>query len=156
MTGHLSTRQIEELIIDGADLQTRDHLITCEVCRLEWGRMDEALQQYKSCARLVADSAITAQPNFTGRALHSSRKSHFLVWICASALLFGVTVPLYEHHREEQQQRAAKIARDNLLLEQVDIEISEPVPQPLESLRHLVVTERNSASVLNDRSKETR
>ena len=150
MTGHLTNRQIEDLIIDGPDPETRNHLITCESCRSEWGCLDELLEQYKSSATLAANSMIVAQPQFTVAASRTRWRIFPLIWVCASVMLVGVSVPLYEHRRAEQQQRAAAIARDNLLLEQVDLEVSEPVPQPLESLRNLVVTQRKATSSQND------
>jgi hypothetical protein len=143
MTGHLSTRQIEELLIDGADVQTRDHLITCESCRSEWARLDEMLQLYRSSATLTANSVIASQPLFIVPQSGSRGKLPGLKWIFAGALLVGLSLPIFEQHRE-QQRHAAEIARDNLLLEQVDQAVSEPVPQPLESLRHLVVAEKKT------------
>jgi len=143
MTGHLTTQQIEELLIDGADVQTRDHLISCESCRSEWGHLDEMLQLYKSSATLAADSVIAPQPIFVARQSASRGNVPRLKLIFAGAILVGMFLPFFEQHRQHER-RAAEIARDNLLLEQVDQAVSEPVPQPLESLRHLVVSEKNT------------
>lgn len=153
MTGHLSTQQIEELIIDGADVQTRDHLITCESCRLEWGRLDELLQLYKSSATFAADSVITPQPIFIAMQSTSRRNLPGLKLIFAGALLVGLFLPFFEQHREHER-RAAEIARDNLLLEQIDQAVSEPVPLPLESLRHLVVSEKPTTPTSGSSKKD--
>jgi hypothetical protein len=156
MTGHLTTQQIEELLIDGADVQTRDHLISCESCRSEWGHLDEMLQLYKSSATLTADSVISPQPIFIARQSTSRGNLPRLKLIFAGAILVGLFLPFFEQHREHERH-AAQIARDNLLLEQVDQAVSEPVPLPLESLRHLVVSEKpttptsgNSKKVFNE------
>ncbi len=152
MTGHLSTQQIEELIIDGADPQTRDHLITCDSCRSEWARLDEMLQLYQASATLAADSVMGPRPIFIAPGSGSRGKLPGLKWIFAGALLAGLALPVLEKHRE-QQRHAAEIARDNLLLEQVDQAVSEPVPQPLESLRHLVVSEKATATPSNSKQE---
>ena len=152
MTEHLSQQQIEELIIDGADQQARDHLVSCGLCRSQWGCLDEILQLYRSSATLTANSVIASQPFFIVPQSGSRGKRPGLKWIFAGALLVGLSLPIFEQHRE-QQRHAAEIARDNLLLEQVDQAVSEPVPQPLESLRHLVVSEKTTTTPSNSKQE---
>ena len=154
MTGHLSKVQIEELIINGADVQTRNHILSCESCRSEWGRLDELVQLYKSSATFAAESITDSQPHFKFASLRSKKNNRIAILACAGLLVFAASIPVYEHHQDQQGQ-AAQIARDNLLLQQVDTEVSEPVPEPLNSLRHLVVAERDT-SVLQTTSERKR
>jgi hypothetical protein len=152
MTEHLSQYQIEELIIDGTDQQARDHLISCASCRSQWGSLDEMLQLYRSSAMFAAHSVVSREPIFIFPQSGSRGKLPGLKWIFAGALLIGLSFPIFEQHRE-QQRHAAEIARDNLLLEQVDQAVSEPVPQPLESLRHLVVSEKTTTTPSNSKQE---
>lgn len=157
MTEHLSQQQIEELLIDGADQRARDHLISCASCRSKWGCLDEMLQLYRSTATFTASSVIASRPIFMAQQSSPRGKLSGLKWIVAGAVLIGLSLPIFEQHRE-QQRHAAEIAKDNLLLEQVDRAVSEPVPQPLESLRYLVVAENTKTTTLNSKQgfNETR
>lgn len=140
MTEHLSKQQIEDLLIDGANQQVRDHLINCASCRSQWGYLDEVLQLYRSSATFAANSVVSSRPMVV---LQSRSKATLpeLKWIFAAALVLGLSFPLFEHH-QEQQKHNAEMARDNLLLEQIDQVVSDPVPQPLNSLRYLVDSEK--------------
>jgi len=60
-----------------------------------------------------------------------------LRWATAAAALLGIAaVPVYRHQREDA--RRAELARDAILLQQVDAEVSEAVPTSMAPLVKLV------------------
>jgi hypothetical protein len=141
---HLSGWQMEELIISGerrGGRQVWSHIESCALCRSEKDRLEALVELYRQSALLVTEEQSMAAPS----SAHSSVRSKTKIlswsvarWALALLLLIGTLIPLLLFHQSKRRE-AAEMARDNQLLEQVDQEVTESVPQPLESLTHLIV-----------------
>jgi hypothetical protein len=125
---HLSEEQIAQWIGGERPAAVESHLAGCEQCRAAVTSFEDVLAQFRSSAR----SAVVPAPSL-GR-----RRS--MVWprlaAAAAALALLVAVPLY---RERQERARAELARqDAQLLQQVDAEISQAVPDAMDPLTNLV------------------
>ncbi|HEV2274837.1 MAG TPA: hypothetical protein VGR96_11765 [Acidobacteriaceae bacterium] len=131
------------------------HLHGCDLCRSRMEQLGEVLSLYRQAAVYESEHALRAAPTRAANATSSLplQRRHGLSWILAGwalalMLLVAAALPAYLAHRERDRRQLADAARnrllmeqarDNLLLQQVDQEVTESVPYPLESLTHLVV-----------------
>jgi hypothetical protein len=131
------------------------HLQGCEFCRSRKKRLQESVSLYREAALLKTidafDSAFAANGGMAAHKMHTSL-SHRPFWgwgkrVLAFLFLLAVLVPAFVA-RERERREAREVARDhllqeqakdNLLLEEVDEEVTESVPHPLQSLTRLVV-----------------
>jgi hypothetical protein len=163
---HLSSQQIEELIIDGpgrrnsvdrSETEERDavntawqHLEGCEVCKSDKDRLDAFVQLYRESASIeasMAEARMFAGAPLSPRPVWSMWQ--VAKWGLAFVLLLGVFLPILLHQRpvvpqQPKESVTAQMANDDLLLQQVDQEVTDSVPQPLASLANLVVDGDNA------------
>jgi len=135
---HLSGREISAWLSGDRAPERQRHARECAECRAALERMEASLQQFRGAVK-----------DWSGRELAQARP---LVWppdrrpyrfrmprLAAAAAMVAVlaAVPAYLHHRAGA--RAAEIARqDEALLERVQAEVSQAVPEPMEPLTRLV------------------
>jgi hypothetical protein len=145
---HLSSWQIEELIIAGASTEASEtdiaamwHLEACEHCKASMDRLQGYIDLYRDSALIQTRASETKSCTFPYPAPQPYWTLwHMATWGLALILLVAVFVPmLVQQQRVDRrpQQRpstAAQIATDDLLLQKVDEEVTYSVPQPLESL----------------------
>lgn len=159
--GHLSPWQMEELIIHEptaigrsrarkASDDAREHIETCTLCASNKEQLLKQLGLFRDSAVLAASLADRQVPiSLPTRSWAFWTLASAAKWGLAFALLLAAFVPilLQQQHNVDQKAEhrvADQIARDNLLLEQVDETIAGSVPQPLESLNDLGSYENSS------------
>lgn len=153
MIEHLSAEQVSQWMIGERTPQLEEHLAQCAACRGELDEMEGALSQFRSAMRDPANSApppVWREP---------SLRADWLAWprlALAAALIIAVGLPVSREvraHRQALREQAARAAlADSQLLESVDAEISQAVPQPLEPLVTLVTW--NSTSVQQNQASQ--
>jgi hypothetical protein len=141
MIEHLSAEQISQWMIGDRTPQLELHVAECAECRGELEQLETALGQFRTAMREPASAA----PRPAWRA---PEIAPWFSWprlvLAGAALLLLVAVPLsWRAHAREQSAQAA--LADSQLLESVDCEISQAVPEPMEPLVSLVSWNSSSA-----------
>ena len=146
MIEHLSAEQISQWMIGQRPLELQEHVAGCAQCRAELGQLESALSQFRTAMR---EPANLVPPPAWGQP--EPRPAPWFSWprlvLTATALLVLAAVPVTWRVRTHQQalrEQAAQVA-DSQLLESVDSEISQAVPQPMEPLVTLATWNSSSA-----------
>jgi hypothetical protein len=140
MTEHLSAGRIAECVGGGASEDERRHVRECAQCGAEIARMESALGQFREAVR--GWSGEQSERALERARAAAARRGPARVWfrwpvLAAAALALAMVVaPVYRTVRD--RQRAAEALADAQLLEQVDREVTESVPSPMEPLAQLV------------------
>jgi anti-sigma factor RsiW len=155
MIEHLSAEQISQWMVGGRPLELEQHVAECAECRAELGQLESALAQFRTAMREPANFVpppAWRQPE--------PRPAAWFSWprlvLTATALLVLVAVPVSWRLRNREQTLRAQAAQialaDSQLLESVDAEISQAVPQPMEPLVSLA-TWNSSSTEQNQKSQ---
>jgi len=135
MIEHLSAEQISQWMIGGRPLELQAHVVECAECRAELGQLENALSQFRTAMREPANFVpppAWRQPEPRGAPWFSWPR----LVLTATAMLVLAAVPVtlrVRTHEQALRQQAAQMA-DSQLLESVDSEISQAVPEPMEPL----------------------
>lgn len=138
MTEHLSGKRMAEWVCGSRTPEEERHLRECAQCGAEVARLESALGQFRESVRGWSDQRSPAALQKV-RA-REARRGPARVWfrwpmLAAAALALSVA-PLYKTVHD--RQLAAQALADTQLMEQVDREVSEAVPTPMEPLAQLV------------------
>ena len=124
---HLSEEQIAQWIAGEGNAQTESHLAECGQCRAAVSGFEQLLRDFRSSSRA---GAFDSPPRLDVRSSHSVWWPRIAAAVAALALL--VAVPLYRERRAREQALIAQ--QDAQLLQQVDAEISQAVPDAMDPL----------------------
>ena len=127
MNEHLSAEEISRWMVGDGPAHRESHVRGCAACGGEIARLESALHEFRGAVH----SAGVPAPDLTAK-----RRAHrALPWVltAAAALMLRVSVPFYRHRQAAETARA-----DAILLDQVDAEVSQAVPRPMEPLVQLV------------------
>ncbi len=140
MSQHLSSEQIDAWVIGERMPEVSRHLETCAACAGEVGRITGALNLFESAVRSWAQE----QPASL-RVLRENTTPYFNSWrvglACALLMLLLISSPFFidRHTSRETAATASRTAmQDEMLLRQVQLEISQSVPTPMEPLARLM------------------
>jgi hypothetical protein len=158
MTEHLSEKRMAGWVCGERTPEDAQHVQECAQCGTEIARMASALGHFRSAVRGWSDGRCEgALQAVRAQGAHRGQARVWFRWplIAAAAVLLSV-VPVYKTVRERQQ--AAQALADAQLLEQVDREVSQAVPSPMEPLAQLVSWDSASqnSSTGNSQNGETR
>jgi anti-sigma factor RsiW len=136
MISHLSSEQLSECIAGYPRPMVARHVEQCQACRAELARFREALGEFGGAVRTWSEEQAHAAVAASARASapRSWAASHQLAWALAIAAICVIASFLFPRHRSE-----GVAARDAVLLNQVDAEVSRTVPSSMEPLMKLVV-----------------
>ena len=138
---HLTEQQVLAWQLNEQTPEQAAHVAECSECRAEVEGLQSSIAVFRSS--MVAWSE--AHESRAVRPVWNAPRNRWFQpafqWVAAAALLVGVAAPFYTHrvmeqHREEQAQQRARA--DQALLEQVDQEVSQTVPDTMEPLTDLV------------------
>jgi hypothetical protein len=142
---------------DGTEAELT-HLAECSKCRAQTVPLKDALSWFGAAARQWGEEkAAVAQEwreakNAAAREWQESKiaavrnwRGMVAAWAVASVallLFFGIGVPRWKAHRaaleaqvqQRQQEQRQELARDNALLEEVDEDVSQAVPEAMQPL----------------------
>ena len=137
MTEHLAAGRITECVGGGPGPEEQRHLLECAECRAEVARLRSTLVQFREAVRGWSDGQSEwALARARARAVRRPAGVWFRWPVLAAIALALAVAPVYRTVRDRQQ--AAQALADAQLLEQVDREVSESVPSPMEPLAQLV------------------
>ncbi len=149
--GHLTEEAMMRWQMGDANEAERAHVAICEECQAEAKPLKEALSWFGAAARQWGEEKAALARDWRESENAASRSWHSMIGVWATVgvalfLIFAVGLPLRNAHRaaiqahmhQQQQQREMQdkqeLARDNALLEQVDQDVSQEVPEAMEPL----------------------
>ena len=137
----------------------RAHVAACTECQTQTRPLADALSWCGAAARQWGEEKATAAQECTeakaaagqewreSKAIAAwSRRSMLAAWAMVSVVLllvFGIGLPRWKAHRaammaqlqqQHQQEEKQELARDNTLLEAVDQDVSQVVPEAMQAL----------------------
>lgn len=127
MSGHLTSDELARWIAGERENAAASHLRECAACGGEVRRMEAALAEFRGAVESWVAPAVCMRP--------SRRRSPVVRWALAAALAVVLAAAPVEWRRERAAERARE---DAALLEQVDAEVSEAVPEAMAPLVQLV------------------
>ena len=136
MSQHLNAQQINEWLIGERSPEQRQHVGQCQQCTAAIAKLEAPLKMFRQAVQDGAVPQLAWQPV----ASRASIWSLGLRWTTAGALaLLLAGVPVYRNRVQQTKLREAEIAKqDAALMAQVEQEILEPIPQPMQPLTKLV------------------
>jgi hypothetical protein len=126
----------------------RAHLAGCSECQAQTRPLADALSCFGAAARQWGDekAAVAEDSRAAKAAAARSWRSMVAAWAVVTVallLMFGIGLPRWKAHRaaieaqtqqRQQQQEKQELARDNALLEEVDQDVSQVVPEAMQPL----------------------
>ena len=145
MKAHLSADQISRWIAGERAPDDEQHLRECAQCAAEVAHMKKLLADFHDCviewSDRQKDAAVPAQWVRLERP-RKSKSNSLLLKLSAAALTIVLALLVFHHYN---RQRAIKeYEADVKLLEEVNTQISQPVPTPLKPLMQLVSWEASA------------
>ena len=157
-SGHLSEEAVMRWQMGDAADAERAHVAMCAECQAHAKPLEDALSWFGAAARQwgeekaalaeewrEAKAAAVEEWRESKHAAARSWRSMVGVWATVSVallLIFGIGLPRWKAHRaaievqvqQQQQQQKQELARDNALLDEVDQDVSQVVPEAMEPL----------------------
>ena len=160
MSAHLTHEELTDNLLGVSSLTVNAHLLNCPVCANELSHMKSTIAGFRGAANAWSENALAKTPK---EQAFSRRSSPTLRWVLAAAMIALVaSLTFYIRGRGENQANTAptsaaspvitiespqsQIEKDNQLLSEVDTELTEAVPAPMQPLL-LVESTAASASV---------
>ena len=143
MSGHLSSEQISRWMAGNRTPDENQHICECRQCAAEAARLDALLAEFRSS--VVAWSALQKGADAHDRWISLKQRRRVTrgvlrLTLAAAALIIAVALPLWKNTNDRRREvEAARI--DAQLWEEVNVQVSRPVPTPLEPLMKLVAWE---------------
>jgi len=146
MIEHLSAEQVSQWMIGERTPQLEQHVEECAACRGELAQLESALSQFRTAMRDPAHLA--PPPEWREPAPSAARLTWPRLVLAAMALAVLLAAPVSwrvrAHERALREEAARAAQADSQLLESVDSEISQAVPEPMEPLVTLVTWNSSS------------
>jgi anti-sigma factor RsiW len=139
MSAHLKPEQINDLLLGIAESDATAHLGACPQCRSEMDAMRQTLASLRTASVNWSDDA--AKMVLLPRNLSSRHQWARPAWAFAAAAILLVVTISFSVRRVHTNAAVAKsdaqtqIARDNQLLADIQTEIGETTPLPLQPLQ---------------------
>jgi hypothetical protein len=148
MSGHLSEEALMRWQMGDATDAERAHAGACAECQAQARPLQDALSWFGAAARQWGEekAALIEEWRESKHAAARSWRSMVGMWAAVSVallLIFGIGLPWWKAHRaaieaqvhqQQQQQEKQELARDNALLDEVDQDVSQVVPEAMEPL----------------------
>jgi hypothetical protein len=148
MSGHLSEEALMRWQMGDATDAERAHAGACAECQAQARPLQDALSWFGAAARQWGEekAALIEEWRESKHAAARSWRSMVGMWAAVSVallLIFGIGLPRWKAHRaaieaqvhqQQQQQEKQELARDNALLDEVDQDVSQVVPEAMEPL----------------------
>jgi hypothetical protein len=148
MSGHLSEEALMRWQMGDATDAERAHVGACTECQAQARPLQDALSWFGAAARQWGEekAALIEEWRESEHTAARTWRSMVGMWAAVSVallLIFGIGLPRWKAHRaaieaqvhqQQQQQEKQELARDNALLDEVDQDVSQVVPEAMEPL----------------------
>ena len=145
MREHLSERQILAWQFNEQTADDRRHVTECDQCRAEVVGLDKALAAYRASVHGWSGAHQARARRWATPSRWQMARRTTLQWATAAAVALAVVAPVYTH-RVMEERNAQRAQADQALLEQVDREVSQTVPDTMEPLTDLVQWDTTDAA----------
>jgi hypothetical protein len=152
---HLTERQILAWQLNEQTPGERKHVDECDRCRAEVMTLQGSLSLYRASVHGWSESRQVRAGKFAWAppSRWQMWRRPVLQWASAAALTLAVGAPVYTH-RVIEERREQRAQADQALLEQVDREVSQTIPDTMEPLTQLVQWDPSDSDT--DSSTKTR
>jgi anti-sigma factor RsiW len=150
LTSHLTKEELTDNLLGVSSLTVNAHLLGCTACAEELARIKCGIAGFREAAQGWSEHAIVAAESSAVRSRTRGLRSR-PTWILAmTALILFVARSLTYLHKEPAVSQShpavvstptagaglsqAQLDQDNQLLSQVNVELSEAVPAPMQPL----------------------
>ena len=141
---HLSVWEQEEYVLGQRTPEMMRHLAACAGCQGSVARLENGVSLFRATAVEWAGDSLAARPQ---QVFASARRLPMIALRWAIAGVFPILVLIFAllafHSSGRDPERPIASMSDDALLDQVDDQLSVAVPSSMESLTHLVSTEKN-------------
>jgi hypothetical protein len=144
-TTHLSAWEHEECVLGQPTPEMRCHLAECASCRVAVARLEDGVALFRNAAVEWSSDCLATRPQQPHIVVRRGLPAAALRWAIAAAVLLVLALLPFHVGNPRPVQRAADIS-DDVLLQQVDEQVSVAVPSSMESLTHLVSTDSSSGA----------
>ena len=163
MNHHLTTEQLNDLLLSGSGTanaahniaptsQTARHLAQCPACTQELATLRAALANFRTAASAFAQQEALAPRPIP--AAHTSRLTTMrapLAWAAAAVVVIGAVLPTSLHYSRRPHPvapvvRTSAPQSDEALLEEIDQDLSAPVPSAMQPLNDPTGSLNNSTT----------
>ncbi|MGA3097635.1 MAG: hypothetical protein ABSF25_14365 [Bryobacteraceae bacterium] len=133
MRGHLGSEDMCRWMAGERGAEEERHVRECSLCGAEVARMEGALQRFGGAVRAWSAAQPGAQSAGAWRMDHTSMVRPLRWGLAAAALVVLAVIPTWKSARDRRMAEEAARA-DDILMEQVDAQVSRTVPVTLEPL----------------------
>ena len=151
MSAHLTSEELTDSLLGVPSLTVNAHLLNCPACASELDRLKASIAEFRGAAHGWSENAMAADRSVSMvRALRKRPWAAGWALAAAAVVLFaaGFVTYLRDHrvgNRDQSAQTAApaaiiegtaaQIEKDNQLMSDVNSEIAEAVPAPMQPLQ---------------------
>ncbi|AXC15353.1 hypothetical protein ACPOL_6109 [Acidisarcina polymorpha] len=153
MEKHLTSNEISRLLVEGSWLEAEEHLRQCRNCQAQLAGIKEPLVAFRTAVMDWSEAQESKPIRETETSLTVRERLSFMNWAPALSLAFALAVlaallvsPAAFHPASAPLQAGLAAPSDTVLMEQVDQEVSEAVPDALAPLTDLVSWESSAGS----------
>jgi hypothetical protein len=151
MTQHLTREQIYDLLISRETGERLEHLKTCAACAAEVSELQIAISSFAGAARDWSGNQGLPEVTLTpaaGRAKFRMRMPRVAWALIASVLLLFFVWGAAYKRRTAPPAEALKVESDEILMQQIDAEVSRRTPAAMDPLVQAI-----SASATNSTNR---
>jgi anti-sigma factor RsiW len=151
MSAHLTTEELTDSLLGVSSLTVNAHLLNCPACASELDRLKNSIAEFRGAAHAWSENS-TAGERTVSIAGALPRRSWAANWVLAAAAVIVFAAGLISYRRDHRlgsrdqsaqvaapaiivEGSAAQIEKDNELMSQVNSEIAEAVPAPMQPLQ---------------------
>ena len=162
MTAHLTHEELTEQLLGTSSLTVNAHLLSCPACTNELDRLKSSISSFRGAAQAWSEDHRVVEKKWSRAQSVARWPGAGWVMVAAALILFVAGSAVYR--RQERIAGQAQVARvkapvatsrvsqsqldqDNQLLSEVNLELGESVPSPMQPL--LVSESGTSGAVTN-------
>ncbi len=150
MSAHLTHEELTDNLLGVSSLTVNAHLLSCPACAGELDKLKNSIAAFRGAAHAWSESALLADRTVSVVPVLPRRSWLTANWVLAAVAMilfaFGLTFYLRDHQTRSQTNLAqvaapviadpqSQIEKDNELMAQVNSEIGEAVPAPMQPLQ---------------------
>lgn len=160
MNAHLTDQQLYELLSPEpsavANIASRTHLVACPMCRGEFATLRDSLENFRLAATNISEHQTPPRPVVGASVRTSFLTLPHVVWATGLASVLAISAATFSNlHKPNAPSPHAVTApahqpvSDEALLQDIDTDLSTPVPPSLQPLDMTVTGEPTSTSTSN-------
>jgi len=155
MTQHLSKEQISELLIQRESGEGMEHVKACPSCQAELAELGGAISSFAAAAREWSETQDSREMRLApadGRRRLRLRRWYFGWGFVTAIVLLFFFWGFFQRKHEREQTAALNAQSDDLLLQQIDAEVSRRAPAAMDPLVKAITASADGAASENTNS----